>query len=903
MSAAAPEPLRVWIVGNHPACDVIIDNPGVSARHCLLAQYPAGYAVEDLGSERGTWIQGKRLAPRSPHWLQKNDEVRLGPSTLLNWPPESRGVRTPNKTTNPPETITIGRDPSGDIILDYPMISWNHAKLVRQPDGRLFLEDLGSTNGTAVDHAANRIARAEVRPEDSVFFGSFKIRVSRLLESGKLALGDALQERISFSGSQMVIGRDPACEYPLNYPMVSWHHAKLEKTSKGIEIEDLGSKNGTFVDGQRINRRITLKTGSEIGLGSFRFRLLDEAGNLGKRDYSGNVTIEAKQVVVEIHRGGTHRRLLDPVSMTVFPSELIALMGPAGAGKTTLLKALNGYTPPDEGQVLFNGEDLYANREQFRLQVGYVPQDDILHSQLTVREALYYTAKLRTDLRDHEIEARIEQVLRDLNIEDIGNRLIGSPERKVISGGQRKRVNIAMELLSDPSVLFLDEPTSGLSSYDAYQVMSLLRRLADTGKTIICTIHQPSIDIFKQFDSLLMVARDKGDNAGMLVYFGPAHPEAIEFFNPGVTSAQATPELLMTGLSQRAAKEWNQSYGGSRFRKEFVESRAGRIVSSGDQNKSGSRRDFGIGQMVTLGRRNLLLKVRDRMQTVILLAQAPLFAALVSIVFQNLQDSRFTDAAKWAEFSGKIASVHFLMVVAAVWFGCNNAARDIVGETAIFQRERMVNLRLPSYVFSKMAVLALICVFQCVTLLAIVYFFSNLSGPFGPMLLVLVTASLVGTALGLLISALSPTTEAAIAFLPVVLLPFILLAGGIKPLHEMPKTAQWIAAICPTRWAYEANLLEEAKHRKATFENELQRKVVECQNSVAQCQAQMNPAVARRQAQASTVAAPMENDVAANAFPKAEGRSSMSRSLQVLGIFLTVLLVLILGNLTVKASQ
>ena len=276
-------------------------------------------------------------------------------------------------------TITIGRGHDNDVVLDYPMISWNHARLIEDSGGKLTLEDLHSTNGTSVGHPADRIQRAQVSSEDSVFFGSFKVRVSRLLETEKLALGGAVEESVPFRGQQMVIGRDPDCDYPLTYPMISWHRARLEKTPRGIEIEDLGSRNGTFVDGQRISRHVKLTTGSEISQGSFHFRLLDEDGNLGKRTYAGNVTIEATSVVVEIERGGTRRRLLDPVSFTIFPSELVGLMGPAGAGKTTLLKAINGYTPPADGQVLFNGEDLYANQEQFRLQVGYVPQDDILH--------------------------------------------------------------------------------------------------------------------------------------------------------------------------------------------------------------------------------------------------------------------------------------------------------------------------------------------------------------------------------------------------------------------------------------------------------------------------------------------------------------------------------------------
>jgi ABC transport system ATP-binding/permease protein len=903
MTSDTLRPIRVWIFGSDPKCDVVISQAVVSPQHCLLAQYEKGFALEDLGSDQGTWLNGRRLTTRSSEWVRPEDRILLGGAIPIPWPgsgPDSRASRSspPEPKGSAQRIITIGRAPDSTVVLDYPMISWNHARLIEDSRGKLVLEDLGSTNGTAVGHPENRITRSDVRPEDSVFFGSFKIRVSRMLEPDRVALGGGVQETVPFRGQQMVLGRDPQCEYPLAFPMISWHHAKLEKTPRGIEIEDLGSKNGTFVDGERIRGRVTLKTGSEIGLGSFRFRLLDEAGNLGKRNYSGNVTIEASGVVVEIQRSGVRRRLLDPVSLTVFPSELVALMGPAGAGKTTLLKAINGYTPPASGQVLFNGEDLYANQEQFRLQVGYVPQDDILHPQLTVKEALYFTARLRTDLRDDEIEARVMQVLKDLNIDDIGGRLIGSPERKVISGGQRKRVNIAMELLSDPSVLFLDEPTSGLSSYDAYQVMRLLRRLADSGKTVFCTIHQPSLDIFREFDSLLMVARDKGENAGMLVYFGPAYPESIEFFSqPSGKGAPASPEMLMTGLAQRPATEWARAYERSPMRKEYVEARAGQIVSDAGSHHAKPKREFGIRQMITLSRRNVLLKLRDRTQTLILLAQAPLFAILLTIVFQGLTDRSFGDPKEWAQFGGKIASVHFLMVVAAVWFGCNNAARDIVGETAIFLRERMVNLKLPSYVFSKMAVLALICTFQCATLLTIVYYVAKLSGPFGLLLLVLFTASLVGTAIGLLISALSPTTEAAIAFLPVVLLPFILLGGGIKPLHEMPKAAQWIAAVTPTRWAYEANLLEEAKSRRSSFKNELEQQLLDCRNTAALCQGRGAPA------QSAPAAVKTETDVAESAFPLQDGRSSISRSFQILGIFLGTLLILMLGTLSLKSTQ
>jgi ABC-type multidrug transport system permease subunit len=364
--------------------------------------------------------------------------------------------------------------------------------------------------------------------------------------------------------------------------------------------------------------------------------------------------------------------------------------------------------------------------------------------------------------------------------------------------------------------------------------------------------------------------------------------------------------MLMSGLAQLPTANWASSYDQSPFKKSFVESRAGKVVSSaGKQGATQPKREFGIGQSVVLSARNGLLKLRDRMQTLILLAQAPLFAILVGIAFKQLPDKQFHETGDWVSFCGKVSSVHFLMVVAAVWFGCNNAARDIVGETAIFLRERMVNLKLPSYVFSKFTVLAAICVFQCSALLVITYYWCELKGPFFTLLAVLIVSSLVGAALGLLISALAPTTESAIAFLPVVLLPFILLGGGIIPLHEMPDAAKWVAAICPTRWGYEANLLVEAKARNSEFKSEMAEKVQQCKKSVASCEARLNPLAAARSQHGrdSATTVPILKDVAATAFPIEDGRSTLARTFEVLGISLGILLILILATLNFKAQR
>jgi ABC transport system ATP-binding/permease protein len=797
-----------WTIGSAPDCDVIVSQSFVSGKHCRLSLHGSQYILEDLGSTNGTFVNGYRLDARSPVRVSSTDQITLGRNFPMPWPaPVSNSGLSSGMA---PLVLNIGRAPECEIRLDYPMISWNHARITRSGK-QWVIEDLASTNGTAINQIDNKIQRAVLEPADEIYLGSYKIAASRILKERSLMQGEGAFERVRLQGDRMVVGRDPSCDYPLNFPMISWHHAALERAADGIYVEDLGSRNGTYVNGVRIDSKTLVRQGQEIGLGSFRFQLLED-GALAKREYNGNVTIEVASVAVNAPNGD---RLLDSVSLTIFPSELVALMGPAGAGKTTFLKAINGYTAPAAGRVLFNGADLYQFYDRFRQQMSYVPQDDIVHPQLTVREALYFSAKMRTDLRDSEIEQRIDKVLNSLGIQDKKNTIIGSPERKVLSGGQRKRVNIAMELIAAAPVIFLDEPTSGLSSYDAENVVQVLKKLSGEGTTIVTTIHQPSLDIFKQFDSLIMISRDRGGH-GALAYFGPAHPDSIEFFDPASAEAARTqpgkelsPEMLLSGLAKRPTSEWASTYEQSKYKKLFVSDRSGKIPSAPTQTAESAVRKFGFGQWWTLVRRNFLLKLRDRAQGIILLVQAPLFAVLLGLVFKTLKFSSI------AEFSQKLmphaTGLEFLMVVAAIWFGCNNVARDIVGEWTVFQRERMVSLKLPSYVFSKLAVAAVLSLFQCLTLLGIVTFFCDLRGDFLTTLAILYLSSLVGAALGLCVSARAPTTEAAIAMLPLVLLPVIALGGGLTPIEGMSAPMQQLAKVVPSRWAFEANMLLEAQ--------------------------------------------------------------------------------------------
>jgi ABC-type multidrug transport system ATPase subunit/pSer/pThr/pTyr-binding forkhead associated (FHA) protein len=831
MPPNAQNPTQSWVIGRAADCDVVSPEPTVSGYHCRLIREGDHYWVEDLHSPNGVYVNGTRVPAGQMAHLPPGAQVTLGRQVPMPWPAaQAAGVSSGYSAssgsggsgsfaTPPPgsRVITIGRAPDSTVQVDIPTVGWNHARIVFE-GGRAILEDLNSRNGTSIDRVDNRIHRETLDPASDVFLGSYKISAMQLLGAQRVTIGEAAFDKVEFSGNSMVIGRDPQSDLPLDYPMVSWRHARLTREAGGILVEDLGSRNGTFVGGIRVSGKVLAKPGQEIGLGSYRFQLL-EGGELAQRKYHGNLTIEAADVVVNAPNGN---RLIEPVSMTIFPSELVALMGPAGAGKTTLLKALNGYTKPVEGRVLFNGASLYDYYDRFRQQLGYVPQDDIVHSQLTVGEALYFSARLRTDLSDAEISARTLKVLDQLRMQDKKDTLIGSAERKTLSGGQRKRVNIALELINDTPVLFLDEPTSGLSSYDAESVIELLKELSKQGKTIITTIHQPSVHIYKQFDDLIMVNRDTGGKTGTMVYFGPAYPDSIQFFNAlpsgAAPAGELSPEMLLSGVAKKTSAEWQHLYKASRYQRDFVEGRSNNLVATSNEGTPGDKpkRHFDLTQWFALVRRNTIVKLRDKTQSAILLIQAPLFASLIVLVYHGLDPHGGEDLTK------KLVGIHFLMVIAAIWFGCNNAARDIVGEWTVYKRERMITLKLGSYAFSKLAVLFGLAIIQCLSLLGIVFLVLNLKSSFLYDFIVLVLSAMVGTGLGLCISAISKTTESAIALLPVVLLPIIALGGGLRPAYMLDNKLRWITMAVPSQWALEANLLHETGGDKwPPFEKQL----------------------------------------------------------------------------------
>ncbi len=856
---------QTWLIGGNPNCDIVVEQPSVSGRHCRLIRTDDGFTLEDLQSRNGTFVNGVRIKELTK--VIKTDTITLGRTVAMPWPEEARAAG-PVLTTKPmlggpppdvdgirpnispqrkrgtggdapvfPErggevrdvspslarrasegegkqTIRIGRLPDNDVQLDYPIVSGHHARVVFE-GGQAWLEDCNSLNGTAIGAPGQKIKRAQLSRDDVVYFGTLRVSAARLLAGG-LALGDQPFTAVKVAGQQSILGRAKACDIVLDDPSVSRRHARLIRSDEQVTIEDLRSSRGTFVNGQRITTPQTLRTGDLVAIGRFTLKLTPD-GNLEQRDYRGNVAIEARGVTIDV----PGRRLLEDVSLTIYPSELVALMGPSGAGKTTLLNALNGYTPPTAGSVLFNGRDLYAHYAEFQGVVGYVPQDDIMHRDLTVGQALYYTGRLRlpSDFSEDEIRKRIQEVISQLGLEGTENVLIGSPEKKGISGGQRKRVNLAMELITDPAVLFLDEPTSGLSSEDTLMVMKLLRQLADDGKTIVVTIHQPSLEAYRLLDNLILVSKDpKSPEPGRLAYYGPAYPQAVDFFNPdGVPGlkpgTEPSPDEVLRGLAKDKTAAWVERYEASPLKRQFVFDRAGKQpVKQSQTAERKAHRAFGFGQWWTLVRRCLAIKLRDTMNTAILMAQAPIIAVLVVLVFSG-QTTEDVTPENWHLVANATSITVFLLALAALWFGCSNSAREIVGEWAIYHRERMVNLKIPSFVGSKCLVLGGVCFIQCAVLLSIVHWGTGLQGPWLAMFIMLLLTSLVGLGIGLTISSLARTSEVAIGLLPLILLPMVILAGILQPVHKMSAPVRLLAQVLPSRWAFEGLLLLEVEDR------------------------------------------------------------------------------------------
>jgi ABC-type multidrug transport system ATPase subunit/pSer/pThr/pTyr-binding forkhead associated (FHA) protein len=660
-----------------------------------------------------------------------------------------------------PETgLKVGRDASRcQVVLEHPSVSALHAELSFH-EGRVLLTD-HSSNGTFVNGL--RIVSGELHDGDYITFGRYTGK-SLIFKSG---LEPQLRiEKVGLDKDCITIGRDASNDVVIDHPVVSKRHAEIIKQEGKVILVDLGSTNGTFVNGIKVKRH-PLQELDRIVIGPSELHF--SGASLSHAPDTRIVRLDAIGVSFEVRdlANGKSRLLLDDISLVVKPKELIGLLGPSGAGKTTLLNTLNGFVKPTRGQVLYNGEDLYRNLEALKSTIGFVPQEDIMHRQLSVRRCLYYAAKLRLpeDVSDEEVNRRVEEMLDTLKIE---------PERwdnpvATLSGGQRKRVSLGIELLPKPGVLFLDEPTAGLDPRTETLMMMLFRQLANQGSTIVITTHL--LGSFGVLDKVVVLLQ------GRLAYYGPG-TKFLQYFH-----AEAPPDVyddLTDNNSAPYALDLKQRFAQSELYREFIAEPQAAIPAEMPPSPATPAptagtggKGFNLRQFKVLLERNWELKFLDRGQTLLLFLQAPIVALLVALM-----------ASKPNQIE-----ILFMAVFAALWFGCSNAVREIVDEQTVYRRERQTGLKIPSYILSKLAVLSFVALAQCVSVVIIllaVHRALALSIPEAAgAILILFLVAVNGTLIGLLISSLVSSPEKALSLFPLALIPELLLCGLFLPVNRI----------------------------------------------------------------------------------------------------------------------
>lgn len=630
-------------------------------------------------------------------------------------------------------------------------------------------------------------------------------------------LRGAVVAEISLAPARVVFGRE-RCDVILDSPVVSHQHAAIVRYGSGHVIEDLGSMNGVFVGQTRVRQR-ALQVGDVARIGPFELHY--RGATIAVHDVRGALRIDAYRVGRKVSRD---RWILHDVSLSILPREFVALVGGSGAGKSTLMRALSGQLSPTTGVVSYNGENAEDSFDRYRAILGYVPQDDILHKELPVRRALGYTARLRLppDTPSSERTRRISQALQDVEMSEHADKRIVQ-----LSGGQRKRVSIAAELLADPALFFLDEPTSGLDPGLEKKMMQTLRRLADSGRTIVLVTHATAN--LDQCDHVAFVSD------GRLVYFGPSR-DSLEFFKIksgdladiyAKIDGSADPskaeklEVLTSdlGLSPREIQAVGQaspkmsmaSLWEAYFRRSSLfEPRVTRrlhTVPRDTRETKGSRkmpRASFFRQWWVLTIRCLDLLIQDPKNLAVLLLQAPLIAYLTTLVAK----SNAIIGAKSNSYDAKI--VLFMMAVVTVWFGVINAAREIAKETPIFVRERLAGLRIRAYLASKFLVLTLLVLMQSAVLVLIIGAKVDFpsQGVFQEatleLFLTTLLSSLAALCLGLFVSAAAKLPDRAISLIPLVLVPQILFSGVLFPLGKEISVMRVLSWFTISRWATDA---------------------------------------------------------------------------------------------------
>ncbi|MBR5134811.1 MAG: FHA domain-containing protein [Clostridia bacterium] len=655
--------------------------------------------------------------------------------------------------------VTFGRGADNDIVLKSALASRRHGQIRFTPTGCI-VDDLGSTNGVMVNGVY--VNGAMLRDNDT-------IRIDNTVETTNAGVlmvfsGNADSEKWrtkTIAGRQEItVGRDGGCDIVLKHVGVSALHARIVAQNGAYYLIDNNSTNGMWVNGRRADKRTLLHEKDVITITNSR--LIYSEGRITYCTFNRGIRVDANHIVKAVDHG--KKIICNDVSLHIEPCELVAIIGGSGAGKSTIMNCISGYSTPTSGEVRVNGMDLYENFESMKNIIGYVPQQDIVFENLTVYDMLKYTADLRLP-KDTSAKERQEIILKVIETVELTARK-DTLIRK-LSGGQKKRASIAVELISDPNLFFLDEPASGLDPGTERNLMRTLKGMAAKGKTVIFVTHS-TLNLHLCDKIVFMGA------GGRLCFVGN-YQEALAFF--GVDDLVDVYNMITDN-----AEYWQQQYA----------ARVGQKAPNTRRSMSGMKKSAGHGpvhQMLVLFRRHMHILFNDRVRLLLILLQAPLLAFLISFVADDTQFEQYE----------MTKSLLFALSCSAFWVGILNSIQEICKERVILKREYMTGLRIGSYIVSKLCVMALVCMVQAV-LLVVVFAIAIgcpdegvLFPPLFELFLVTFWTALAASAMGLFVSALFKNADRAMTIAPILLMPQLLFSGQIFKLEDASEVISWLA--------------------------------------------------------------------------------------------------------------
>ncbi|HVT68959.1 MAG TPA: FHA domain-containing protein [Trebonia sp.] len=745
-------PGQVYQIGRNPAADLVVDVPGVSWRHAELLVKAGQWLIRDLGSSYGTFCAGQPVRHMK---VAGNVQLRLG-------------------------------DPDTGPLLSCRVTGSVPARAAAKP-----ASGSPATPSSLAIRGAPAALGAPATPGSRATPGSPATAVRRVRPAANRMPSEAHR----MLGRPMLIGRANGNDVVIPDLLVARRHAELRALGDGrFQLTDVGSHSGTFVNGRRI-KSVAVTEDDVIGIGTATFRLAGD--ELQEFDAADGVLLEARGLTVTLPGG---KVLLDDVTFPLPERCLLGVIGPSGAGKSTLLGALTGIRPASTGSVLYDGRDLYANYAELRHHIGLVPQENILHSQLTARRGLSYAARLRfsRDTSREERSRRVDEVLGELSLAGHADTRTGS-----LSGGQRKRVNVALELLTKPSLLFLDEPTSGLDPGLDKSVMELLARLAADGRTVVVVTH--SVANLASCDRLLVLVP-----GGKVAFFGtPA--DGLRHFR------RADWAEVFQDFEAEPDRDWAADYRRSVYHARYIgvplhamgaaqeraQERPARAAARARLSGTASPRPASrLSQALTLVRRYLSVIAADRNYV----GAMALLPVILGVLVRAIPDA----GGLVGTDNGLAIQMLIILVMSACLTGVANGVRELVKERPIYARERAAGLSPGAYLVSKIAVLGVISAVQSVVLVAI-----GLSGrkmpPRGVLIaqpLIEIVIAVAGLAvasmtIGLLISAAVSSADKTVPLLVGTVLVQVILCGGVIRLNSTAGLEQ-LAWLSPSRWGLAA---------------------------------------------------------------------------------------------------